>query len=110
AREFDTLLRIVTEIVSMNAKKPHETIQKINQSILQQMEHDLETNSFGKKTGSTYEEELSRISLFKSIFQEDLDNMKDFDAVEVRRIFHSKFPQELVEVSKYMEVFSQIGR
>jgi hypothetical protein len=36
--------------------------------------------------------------------------MKEKSAHEISHIFHSKFPEELIQDPKYMEIFNQLGR
>src|SRR5689334_20126452 len=102
SREFDGLCSILSQIVGINAKKPHETITKITQHIMEQVLLDLKRKEFNKKQIKTYEEELSRIALFKALFQEELDSMKEKTPAELSQIFRNKFPLELVQDDKAM--------
>jgi hypothetical protein len=72
-REFEGITIILSQIVSINAKKPHESIMKITQDILLRVEKDLEQKKLDKKQIKLYEEEISRVSLFNAIFKDDLD-------------------------------------
>ncbi len=57
----------------MNANTPHQTIMKITEDVLIRVAQDLEAKRLDKKHIKSYQEEISRISLFKAIFREELD-------------------------------------
>ncbi len=86
AREYEGLVNMLGQIISMNVKKPHATILKITESILVSMGKDLDDGNFNKKQSKHYEDELSRVTLFSSLFQHELEALKDKSSEELSAI------------------------
>src|SRR5690348_3130568 len=56
SREYDAMCVIVAGIVSMNSKKPHNTVVKITHSMLERLAQDLHQGSLSKKQCKAYED------------------------------------------------------
>lgn len=52
---------------------------------------------------------LSRIALFKALFADELDNLKDRSLSELSLIFHTKFPSEILSDPKTLEVINSMA-
>lgn len=74
------------------------------------MNEDLKNKNFNKKQIKLYEDELSRVALFKSLFQNEIQNLQDKDIEELRKTFEKKFPEDLLEDSKTMEALYTLGK
>jgi hypothetical protein len=111
ARDYSALCDLVGTVVQITAKKPHPTISKVIETILHRLEEHIKThNPFMKGFIEGLQGEISRISLFKALFKQNLDGMKELSADEISLIFHKTFPEELIQDPFIMETFNQIGK
>lgn len=94
----------------MNSKKPHETIIKISQSIIEKLQNNLDSGTLTKKQVKAIEDELSRVTLFSTLFKDELDALQEMSTSEISEVFRAKFPEELIEDQKMMETFNIIGK
>jgi hypothetical protein len=69
AREFEGLCNILSQIVLIYSKNPAPAISAILMSIISQLETEIQGGSLNKNKIKLLEEKLSRVSLFKAIFQ-----------------------------------------
>jgi hypothetical protein len=70
----------------------------------------LDASNFSKKQIKFFEDELSRATLFSSIFSHELDELADKTPTELSEIFKKKFPEELIEDERTMETFNILGK
>jgi hypothetical protein len=60
-------------------------------NVVQKVEKELHDSKLSKLKLKEFEDELARVGLFKALFQEDLDGMKDKSPDEISRIFQVIF-------------------
>jgi hypothetical protein len=75
----------------MRSKNPHPIVHKILQPLLVQLDNNLQKDTLTKKQIKIYETEISRVTLFTSLFQPELDALLEKSNEELSLIFRYLF-------------------
>ena len=74
-------------LIPMTQKDPHPTTLKIVDEIIVQLGKDFDKGPLSKKQLKFYEDELSRVTLFTTLFEHELEELKERSPSELSEIF-----------------------
>eukprot|EP01114_Cavostelium_apophysatum_P014686 TRINITY_DN3869_c0_g1_i2.p1 TRINITY_DN3869_c0_g1~~TRINITY_DN3869_c0_g1_i2.p1 ORF type:complete len:1254 (-),score=367.64 TRINITY_DN3869_c0_g1_i2:254-4015(-) len=109
-RELSGICKVLVLIVKLNTTSRHcETVANITQTLLNELERDIDNKTLNRQRIAFYCEALSRIALFKALFAEELEVLKRKTPSDLESIITSKFPSEVIEDSTALTVLNSLA-